>query len=117
MWWGDARVQAKVTAFAFGDVSVFERGIRLMARSQGPDGSLHSHPPADIPGHRLPDFMLTWVCSLLDYHQYTGRSSLLKEMMPTVNRLLEFFGSTRDSGWPDWRFRRLVGLSRLAAAV
>ena len=30
-------------------------------RSQAADGSLHAHPPADIPGHRLPDFMLTWV--------------------------------------------------------
>src|SRR6185295_4068101 len=44
MWWGDARVQSRVTAFAFGDSSILERGIRLMAQSQASDGSLASHP-------------------------------------------------------------------------
>ncbi len=91
MWWGDARVQAKVTAFAFGDTSLLERGIRLMARSQGPDGSLHSHPPADIPGHRLPDFMLTWVSSLWDYYFYTAKDVLLAQSMPAIHRLMQFF--------------------------
>jgi hypothetical protein len=91
MWWGDARVQAKVTAFAFGDTSVLERGIRLVGRSQGPDGSLHSHPPADVPGHRLIDFMLTWVASLWDCYFYTGRGEVLAERLPVVSRLFDFF--------------------------
>lgn len=91
MWWGDARVQAEVTSHAFGDVSIFERGIRLVARSQAIDGSLHSHPPADVPEHRLPDFSLTWVSSLWDYYFYTGKIELLKECLPTLHRLMEFF--------------------------
>lgn len=93
MWWGDARVQARVTAHAFGDWSIFERGIRLVARSQAADGSLHSHPPSDQPGHRLPDFMLTWVMSLWDWHEQTGRVELLRECLPTMHRLFEFFAS------------------------
>jgi len=91
MWWGDARVQSRVTAYAFGDSSVLERGIRLMARGQASDGSLHSHPPSDEPHHRLPDFMMTWVGSLWDYYFQTGRSQLLKESLPTLHRLFEFF--------------------------
>lgn len=93
MWWGDARVQSRVTAYAFGDSSLLERGIRLVARSQATDGSLHAHPPADLPQHRLPDFMLTWVGSLWDYYFQTGKTELLRECLPTMDRLFEFFAA------------------------
>lgn len=90
-WWGDARVQAKVTMFAFGDTTLLERGIRLMAQSQDSDGSLHSHPPADFPGHRLPDFMLTWIGTLWDHHWYTGRTDLILECLPMMHSVLALF--------------------------
>src|SRR5947207_165321 len=91
MWWGDARVQTRVTAYAFGDISILERGIRLMARGQASDGSLGSHPPSDAPFHRLPDFMMTWVGSLWDYYFHTGRIELLSECLPTMHRVFDFF--------------------------
>lgn len=90
-WWGDARIQAKVTAYAFGDVTLLERGIRMVAQSQGPDGSLHSHPPADIPGHRLPDFSLTWIGTLWDHYFQTGETRLLVEHLPVLHRLMDHF--------------------------
>ncbi|HEV8605948.1 MAG TPA: alpha-L-rhamnosidase C-terminal domain-containing protein, partial [Tepidisphaeraceae bacterium] len=90
-WWGDARVQFRVNAYSFGDVSLFERGIRQVARSQASDGSLHAHPPSDAPNHRLPDFMLTWVASLWDYYFHTERSELLKECLPAMRGVMEFF--------------------------
>jgi alpha-L-rhamnosidase len=93
MWWGDSRVQAKVMAHAFGDISLLERGIRLIAQSQTPDGALHAHAPADLPRHRLPDFMMTWIGTLWDHHFHTGRTDLIVECLPTVHRLLEFFQS------------------------
>jgi hypothetical protein len=93
MWWGDARVQSRVTAFAFGDSSILERGIRLMARGQAADGSLHSHPPSDMASHRLPDFMMTWVGSLWDYYFQTGNIDLLKECLPAMHRVFDFFKS------------------------
>jgi len=93
MWWGDARVQAKVTAYAFGDSSILERGIRLIAQSQAADGSLHAHAPSDCPQHRLPDFMCTWVSSIWDAYQHTGRAELLRDCLPTMHRLFEFFRS------------------------
>jgi hypothetical protein len=91
MWWGDGRVQSRVTLHAFGDLSILQRGIRLLARSQADDGSLHAHPPADVPGHRLPDFMMTWVASLWDWYCHSGRSELLRECLPAMHRLFGFF--------------------------
>ncbi len=93
MWWGDSRVQARVTAFAFGDSTLLERGIRLIAQSQAADGALHAHAPADVPRHYLPDFMMTWVGTLLDHHQLTGRTDLVVECLPTMHRLFEFFAA------------------------
>src|SRR5205807_2444266 len=89
-WWGDARIQSLVCAYAFGDASLLERGIRQVAQSQASDGSLHAHPPADAPGHRLPDFMMTWVGSLWDHHFHTGRTDLLQDCVPTMHRLFDF---------------------------
>jgi alpha-L-rhamnosidase len=98
MWWGDSRVQARVTAFAFGDATLLERGIRLVAQSQTATGTLHAHPPADVPRHQLPDFMMTWVGTLRDHWQLTGRTDLVTECLPTMHRLFEFL-SSHDS--PD----------------
>jgi len=119
MWWGDARVQSLVTQYAFGDTSVLARGIKLVAQSQAPDGALHAHPPADVPRHHLPDFMMTWVGSLWDYYFHTGQVQLLRECLPAMHRVFEFFKSHegRDGligdfeGWwvfLDWQelFRR-----------
>ena len=100
MWWGDARVQARVTAFAFGDTTLLERGIRLVARSQTACGSLHAHPPADIPRHQLPDFMMTWVGSLRDHWQLTGRTDLVAECLPAMHRLFEFLGAHESADGP-----------------
>lgn len=92
-WWGDARVQARVTAYAYGDSSLLERGIRQVAQSQASDGSLLAHPPADAPKHHLPDFMLTWVGTLWDYYFHSGREPLLHECLPVMHRLFEFFAA------------------------
>ncbi len=92
-WWGDARVQFRVNAYAFGDVSLFERGIRQVAQSQASDGSLHSHPPADAPLHRLPDYMMTWVGSLWDHYFHTGQMDILRECAPAMHRVFDFLAS------------------------
>jgi hypothetical protein len=89
-WWGDARVQFRVNAYTFGDVSLLERGIRQVAQSQTPVGALHAHPPADEPRHYLPDYMMTWVGTLWDHYFHTGRTDLLSECVPVMHRLMDF---------------------------
>lgn len=93
MWWGDSRVQAMVSSYVFGDISLLERGIRLIAQSQTPDGALHAHAPADIPRHRLPDFMMTWVGTLWDHYWHTGRTDLVAECIVVMHRLFEFLAA------------------------
>lgn len=91
-WWGDARVQGKVTAYAFGDYSLLARGIRQVAQSQTPDGALHAHPPADAPNY-LPDFMLTWVGTLWDHYFNTGKLDLLRQSAAAMHRLFALFAA------------------------
>lgn len=89
-WWGDARVQARVMAYAFGDISLLGRGIRQMAQGQGADGSMQAHPPSDV-DHRLPDYDLTWIGTVWDYYFHTGRTDLPRQCLPAIHRVLEFF--------------------------
>lgn len=92
-WWGDARIQFRVCAYSCGDVTLLERGIRQVAQSQAPDGSLHAHPPADVPGHRLPDYMMVWIGTLWDHYFHTGRTDLLRQCLPAMQRVLDFLAS------------------------
>jgi hypothetical protein len=99
MWWGDARIQFQVTAHAYGDVTLFERGLGLVARSKALDGSLHAHPPSDAPNHRLPDFMMTWIMSLWDHYFHTGRKDVLEECKTSLLGVISFLQShTTDQG-------------------
>ena len=89
-WWGDARIQFRANAYSFGDITLLERGIRQVAQSQGPDGALHAHPPADI-NDRLPDCMLSWAGTLWEHYFHTGRLDVLREHAAGMNRLFDFF--------------------------
>jgi hypothetical protein len=89
--WSDARTAARAGLCAFEDLTLLERGIVQMAQSQAADGSLHGHPPADAPRARSVDSMLAWIGTLVDHHAYTGRTDLLRECQPALDRLLEFF--------------------------
>jgi hypothetical protein len=88
--WDHASIQARGTAWLFGDTSILERGIGLVAQSQAEDGSLHSHPPSDDPTGRRIDAMLAWVGSLWEHHYHTSRVDQLISYRPTLDRLLEF---------------------------
>ncbi len=96
-WWGDARVQAKVTQYAFGDSTLLARGIEMVAQSQMPDGTLSPIPPTDC-DIRLPDFMLTWIETLWDHHFQTGETALVEKCLPVAKRLFEFFAGHEGVG-------------------
>lgn len=89
-WWGDARVQGRVMAYAFGDDTLLARGIRLMAQGQDLDGSLQPHPPSDLT-QRVPDFALTWIGTLWDHYFHTGQTELIHQCLPAVHRVMAFF--------------------------
>jgi hypothetical protein len=109
------RVQFRVNAYAFGDVSLLS-GDSPGGAPQAEDGSLHAHPPSDAPNH-LPDFMLTWVGSLWDYYFHTGHVGLLKECLPAMQAADGIFRKARIAGWIDRRLRWLLGISGLAESL
>lgn len=88
-WWSDARVEALVNYYAFGDRQLIARGLRQMARSQREDGLMEGIYPDGRQAQWLPTFSLLWVISLWEYLTYTGDEELVRELYPNVQRLLE----------------------------
>ena len=106
-WWGDARVQAANTYYAFGDMRLFARGIRQAGQSQLSNGLTYGHFPTIAVGCILPDFTLTWIQSHLDYYTYTGNSSLIKEQFDQMEKAMKFFADYINKNYllgpmPEW---------------
>ncbi len=57
-WWGDARVQAANTYYAFGDMRLFRRGIKQGGLSQIANGLIYGHFPTAAVGCILPAISL-----------------------------------------------------------
>ena len=89
-WWGDARMLSRVAHYAFDDVKLLIQGLRQIAASQDANGMIRSMYPAGEEKIYL-DFALAWVFSLLDYYGFTNDEELLREMYPTVKKLLHWF--------------------------
>lgn len=90
-WWGDARIQALVNYYAFGDLKLMTKGLRQIAQSQNEEGLTWGVYPTDWPGGLLPTFTLIWICSLHDYYFFSKDGDLVRELFPTVDRALKFF--------------------------
>jgi hypothetical protein len=108
-WWGDARVEALVNYYAFGDAKLMARGLRQIAQSQRADGLTQGMVPGGDRERLLPGFSLIWVITLWEYVLYTGDENLVHELYPNVQRLLSWFErQTGDQGLieeaPGWNF-------------
>lgn len=108
-WWGDARVEALVNYYVFGDLKLIRKGLKQIAQSQNEEGLTWGVYPTDWPGGILPTFTLIWICSLHDYYLYSADKELVEELFPAVERALEFFRrhlSERDllCNLPYWGF-------------
>lgn len=107
-WWGDARIQALITYYAFGDTRLMRRGLRQIAQSQRPDGLVHACYPAAT-DQLIPDFACLWIISLWEHYLYSGDGELLAELMPAVARVVGWFESRIDAhgvlgNVPHWVF-------------
>lgn len=90
-WWGDARIEALVNYYTFGDRQLMARGLRQIARSQREDGLTAGMYPDGQRAQWVPTFSLLWVISLWEYFTYTGDEELVRELYPNVQRLLKWF--------------------------
>ncbi len=104
-WLADTRIEALVAAYAFGDTKLARRAWRQYAQSQcvtdafggdAPAPAHHSEPwvkcvyPAAPPFDSvLPTFNCIWLMGLWEYFLLTGDRSLLEEIWPQVQALVD----------------------------
>jgi alpha-L-rhamnosidase len=108
-WWGDARVQALVNYYAFGDLQLIRHGLRNIAQSQREDGWTMGIYPTEWSYGILPTFTLLWIIALHDYYLYSGDEDLLRELFPVITRVIPACERARGehellSDVPHWLF-------------
>jgi len=109
MWWGDARVEMLCNYYAFGDIALARRGMRLIGQSQQKDGRTMGVYPTDWDGGFLPDYTLIWIMTIWDDYFWTGDDSMIRELFPAVQKALTWFEGYVDdddllANVPGWIF-------------
>jgi alpha-L-rhamnosidase len=90
-WWGDARVEALINYYCFGDTTLIRKALRQKAQSLNDEGMTWGVYPTDWDGGRLPSFTLIWVSTLWETYLYTGDQAILRELFPAVRATLDRF--------------------------
>jgi alpha-L-rhamnosidase len=107
-WWGDARIESRAVYYVFGDTKLLRQGLRQLAASQNPDGSISGMYPSGE-NKLLPDFALLWVFSLLDYYAFADDEATIRELYPNLRKLMRWFERFVDDNGllidvPGWLF-------------
>lgn len=94
-WWGDARVEALINYYCFGDTTLIKKCLRQQAQSLNDEGITWGVYPTEWDGGRLPSFTLIWVSTLWDTYLYTGDKEIVRELYPKVRATLDTFFAPR----------------------
>ncbi|BFH63309.1 family 78 glycoside hydrolase catalytic domain [Paenibacillus azoreducens] len=109
-WVGDARNEALVGYYAFGAKEIVERCLKLVPGSDFQTPLYADQVPSGW-NSVIPNWTFFWVTACLEYYQYAGRDSFLKEIWPHVKRTMEQYlkhiddkGLFAFDGWNllDW---------------
>lgn len=92
MMLGDAMLQSIASFYLFGNYDYSEKALREFARAQYETGEIPAMAPSEF-SVRLLDFSLLWPVWLQRHIMHSGNQALLKDMIPTLERLLVFFES------------------------
>jgi hypothetical protein len=120
-WLGDATVENLAAHMAFGpSIAPLNRAfLRKVAESQRPDGLTQMFAPGDhgVNGLLIPDWTLQWILNLYDHYEITGDLEIVRELMPSVMKALDWF--ERQCGLsglieetPYWTFHDWAGFGR-----
>ncbi len=113
---GDALAEGPVALYAFGDTRLMRRFLRQAKLCQPADGLLEPAYPCDWTAwhgergpHRIPGYGCLWPVMLHDYYKTTGDLALVRELAPTMDRLLRWFEPLRGADGllaraPEWNF-------------
>jgi hypothetical protein len=115
-WWADARVESRTAYYAFGDTALLAQGLRQIADTQDRNGAVMGVYPGGE-DKLVPDFALYWVFSILDYYAFSDDAGLVRDLYPSVRRLMDWFARcTADNGLiadvPGWAFIDSADLDR-----
>jgi hypothetical protein len=119
---GDALAEGPVALYAFGDTLLMRRFLRQAQLCQPADGLLEPAYPCDWTAwhgkrgpHRIPGYGCLWAVMLQDHYKTTGDIALVRELAPTMDRLLAWFEPLRGADGrltraPEWNFMDWVKL-------
>ncbi len=105
---GDARIQMMISLYMTGDSRLMKNGIALLNSSRTAEGATYSRAPSYLQQY-IPPFSLWWIGMVHDYWMYVDDPGFVKQMLPGVHAVLEFYssyqktnGSLRHMPW--WNF-------------
>ena len=105
---GDTRIQAMVSYYNSGDDRLARNAINLMDHSRLAEGLTLSRHPSYSP-QIISTFSLWYIGVLHDYWMYRPDSNFVKDKLPGVRSVLDFFGKYQKpdgslKGTPYWTF-------------
>ncbi|MHB0897741.1 MAG: family 78 glycoside hydrolase catalytic domain [Spirochaetales bacterium] len=111
-WTGDAQIQGLLNHVTCPDSRLARKAIIQAAQTQAADGMVAMASVSDIGAEwrtYIPDYALYWILSIRDYLDYSGDSSFIDEIFPTVAKALGWFMPWLDSAGllanvPGWVF-------------
>jgi hypothetical protein len=117
---GDTRIQSLISLHVSGDDRLMRNALELADQSRMPDGLTLSRGPSFIP-QIIPAFSLYWVDMIHDYYMYREDENFLKQFLPGMEGVLDWFERRIDStgmlgplewfNFADWTDGFLVGVS------
>jgi alpha-L-rhamnosidase len=95
-WWGDAMIAFRINQVAFGDLALFQRGLRQMADAIDVEGRPAAMAPNGA-GIMILDFGMQWIEGLYIYWTLSDDLALVNELYPAAQRLASFLATYKGS--------------------
>lgn len=93
---GDTRIEALVSLYVSGDDRLMRKALKQFDDSRIPDGLTQSRYPSYIV-QIIPTYSLLWIDMLHDYFMYRDDPEYLRQFVPGIKSVLEWFSSRVDS--------------------
>ncbi|ANH83577.1 alpha-L-rhamnosidase [Niabella ginsenosidivorans] len=106
---GDTRIQALISLYVDGDDRLMRKAIRMFNWSRTYEGITNSRYPV-CQMQFIPPFSLFWINMIHDHWMLRGDTALIKECMPGVKLVLNWFEGKLDQqtgmlgALPHWNF-------------
>ena len=96
---GDTRIQALVSLYTAGDARLMKNAIAHLNDSRTAEGATMSRAPTRQQQY-IPPFSLWWIGMVHDYYMYVDDAAFVREMLPGVRAVLQFFAQHQKPGGP-----------------